>query len=508
MTVPALQATGISKAFGSLRALDDVNLTVAPSTFHAIIGENGAGKSTLAKCLLGFQPADSGEVTLDGVPVRETAKSRQVGMGMVFQHFTLAPSLTVAENLMLARPDLPMFLNWATERRRLERFLVRAPFTVDLSARVEHLAAGQKQKVEILKQLYLETRILILDEPTSVLTPAESDEIMGVLSAMVRSGELSVILITHKLRDVMAYASRVTVLRRGRCVATIFVGETDIPRLAGLMVGGVALAEPVQHSGSVDLRKGQGRALEIENLTVRGDHGLVAVDRVTIAVRPGEILGIAGVSGNGQRELVQAIGGQRPLEEGTIKVFDQPFFPFREAIEETGLFTLPEEPLENATVPSMTVAENLALRSFDRPPNARARFLLDRASMESGAADLIKRFSIQTPSPLVAIRSLSGGNVQRTVLARDLAGEAVRVMVVANTCFGLDFAATAFVHNRLVELRNRAGAVLLVSEDLDELAKLADRIVVISRGRIVHETSRADLNLEAVGGYMGGHAST
>jgi general nucleoside transport system ATP-binding protein len=248
-----VEARGIGKSFGSLRALDDVDLEVPPGTFHAIVGENGAGKSTLAKCLLGFYRQDSGVVKLDRVPVTTPAEARQCGLGMVFQHFTLAPSLTVVENLVLARPDLPPLLNWKKERERLARFLESAPFAVDLDTRVEHLAAGQKQKVEILKQLSLETRVLILDEPTSVLTPAEAGEVMAVLSGRVRQGSLSVILITHKLREVMAFADEVTILRRGRRVAASPVRELDVARIVELMVGSALSPE---HTGRTTAPEG------------------------------------------------------------------------------------------------------------------------------------------------------------------------------------------------------------------------------------------------------------
>jgi simple sugar transport system ATP-binding protein len=247
-------------------------------------------------------------------------------------------------------------------------------------------------------------------------------------------------------------------------------------------------------------------ALEIRDLRVFGDHGLPAVKSVNLTVNSGEILGIAGVSGNGQRELVQAIGGQREIESGSVIAFGVPYQPSREAIRSAGLFTLPEEPLENATVPRMTVAENLALRSFERLPIAKFGFLLDQAAIRQSAEEAVRRFSIRTPSIRAPIRNLSGGNVQRLVLARDLGSGDAKIMVVANPCFGLDFAATAFVHNQLVELRNRGGSVLLVSEDLDELMKIADRILVMSGGEIAYQTLRADLDLALVGRYMGGHA--
>jgi general nucleoside transport system ATP-binding protein len=504
MRPPAVEALGIGKSFGALRALEQVDLRAPSGSFHAIVGENGAGKSTLAKCLLGFHRPDQGLVKLDGAVVHTPAEARRVGLGMVFQHFTLAPSMTVAENLALARPDLPAVLNWGKERMRLMRFLESAPFAIDLDARVEHLAAGQKQKVEVLKQLYLETRVLILDEPTSVLTPTEAGEVMTVLRGMVSQGSLSVILITHKLREVMTFADDVTILRRGRCVASSRVRHLGVDRIAELMVGNAATSE---HTGRAVISTGD-PALEIRGLVVRGDHGLPAVKNVSLVLRSGEILGIAGVSGNGQRELVQAIGGQRDIEKGSIRAFGKPYRPSRATIRSTGVFTLPEEPLQNATVPGMSVAENLALRAFDYPPVARSRFLLDRAAIRKSAEESVQKFSIRAPSIWAPIRALSGGNVQRAVLARELAELEARILVAANPCFGLDFAATAFVHNQLMDLRNRGGSVLLVSEDLDELMKIADRIMVMSGGEIAHETERADLDLAVVGRYMGGHAAS
>jgi len=273
--------------------------------------------------------------------------------------------------------------------------------------------------------------------------------------------------------------------------------------IAALMMGDAAPPQTVERTPTDQ----HALALAIRNLQVPGDQNLPAVRDVSLTVHEGEIVGIAGVSGNGQRELVQAIGGQRGIDAGEIRTFGSPYWPSRESIQQFGLFTLPEEPLQNATVPGMSVAENLALRRFDRKPMASGGFLLNSAAIRANAIDEIERFSIRTPSPFAPIRNLSGGNVQRAVLARDLGGRDARIMVVANPCFGLDFAATAFVHNHLVELRNAGGAVLLVSEDLEELMKLADRILVMSEGRIVHETLRADLDLRTVGQFMAGHAA-
>lgn len=323
---------------------------------------------------------------------------------------------------------------------------------------------------------------------------------------MANAGKISVVMITHKpkLREVMRFADEVTVLRRGRRVGYSLVPDISAQRIAALMVGDSTPQEPLERIAPV--LKGE-PALEVRHLEVLGDNGLPAVRGLSIAVQPGEIVGIAGVSGNGQKELVQAIGGQRPVESGEILVHRRVFHPSRNAIRESGLFTLPEEPLQNATVPGMSVAEKLALRNFDTSPVASARFLLNRRVMWNASKAAIRKFSIRPPDPNAPIRSLSGGNVQRTVLARDLGSGEARIVVVSNPCYGLDFAATAFVHNRLVELCNQGGSVLLASEDLDELMKLADRIVVMSEGAIVHETLRQDLDLAIIGRHMGGHAA-
>jgi simple sugar transport system ATP-binding protein len=503
---PFIEARGITKTFRGMRALDDVSFAVRPASFHAIVGENGAGKSTLVKCLLGYQQADTGAYFIDEKPlsVGSPADAHRAGLGMVFQHFTLIPSLSVAENLALVRPDLPALIDWSKERASIRTFLEHAPFQVDLNRPVAHLAAGEKQKVEILKQLYLETRVLILDEPTSVLTPGEASEILGILRGMVDSRKLSVVMITHKLREVMQFADEVTVLRKGRCSGHSAVAQTTVEQIAEWMIGDRPLQEALKKSAPLGAST---HALHIRDFQVDGDNGLRAVHGLSLTLRRGEILGIAGVSGNGQKELVQAIGGQRAIEGGEILIEGRRFVPSRARIREAGLFTLPEEPLQNATVPGMSVSENIALRNFDRPPIARGGVLVNRGALLASAQTAIARFSVRPSTPAIPIRSLSGGNVQRAVLARDLGGGDARIIVVSNPCFGLDFVATAFVHNQLVALRNAGGSVLLASEDLDELLKLSDRIVVMSEGRLVHETSREHLDMSAIGRYMGGHAT-
>jgi simple sugar transport system ATP-binding protein len=302
----------------------------------------------------------------------------------------------------------------------------------------------------------------------------------------------------------MKFSDEVTVLRRGRFAGHSLVRDVTVPGIAAWMMGSARPQEDVEKTAIAS--RGT-PALQVRDLDVLGDNGLPAVRKLNLTLRRGEILGIAGISGNGQKELVQSIGGQRLVEGGDILVHGRAYRHTRFGIREAGLFTLPEEPLQNATVPGMSVAENLALRTFDRDPIAKGGFLLDREVMLASAKRAIEKFSIRPQSPEVPIRGLSGGNVQRAVLARDLGGGDAKIVVVSNPCFGLDFAATAFVHNHLVELRNSGGSVLLASEDLDELIKLADRIVVMSSGEIVHETSREILDIGVIGRYMAGHGA-
>ena len=499
---PHLEARGISKRFGSLQALDNVSIEIAPGAFHALLGENGAGKSTVVKCLMGFHHADAGEILIDTRPTRIDSPrvARQHGLGMVFQHFTLIPSMTVAENLVLARPSLPLVIDWKVETKELQAFLEQAPFRVDLRARVDTLAAGQKQKVEILKELWLRTRLLILDEPTSVLTRNEADEVLGFLRRLVDKKELSVLLITHKFREVIEYCDEVTVLRRGRFEGAGKTASLDASRMAEMMMGEPRVQKQVNRSGTTSGRP----VLRIEDLRARGDNGLEALHGINLTVREGEIVGIAGVSGNGQKELIEVIAGQRAALSGRLTVNGENHLPTRAMLRSHRFFTLPEEPLRNAAVARMSVAENMAFGVFDQVPLQRFGFLLDRAALNRFARELITRFSVRPPLPDAPIGELSGGNVQRAILARELSGE-VRVLVAANPCFGLDFKAVDLIRDLLIETRNKGAAVLLVSEDLDELLLLADRIFVMTEGTVAHETTPAEVDLAVIGRQMAGH---
>ena len=514
-----VEVLGATKSFGAFRALDKVSIKVAPGTIHALLGENGAGKSTLVKGLVGYGLLDEGQITADGREVKITSPrdAQALGIGMVYQHFTLAAGLSVEENLLLARGRLSWRIDWKSERAALTEFMKRMPFSLPLEAPVAGLAAGEKQKLEILKQLYLRQRFLILDEPTSVLTPQEADEVLGLMRDLTTRGELTVLMITHKFREVMAYADDVTVLRKGRQVGTTSVAQTDRDQLANWMMGTSSAApeSSVQDSPVLAEIRAERAArkpldpqaairLELRGLSVQDDRGHTAVRHATLAVRAGEILGLAGVSGNGQKELVEALVGQRRPVEGEMQIAGAPYHATREEMTTRRVFAIPEEPLRNACVAGMSVAENLALRDFDRTPVCRSGWRLDRKAMRERAAQLIRDFNVRPPVPDRPIGTLSGGNVQRAVLAREL-GQPVDVLIVANPVFGLDFASVADIHARLIAARDNGAAVLLVSEDLDELLELADRIAVMAEGRLVYETPAAGAERAVLGRHMAGH---
>ena len=498
-----LELVNVTKRFGAFVANDNISLKVPAGTFHALLGENGAGKSTLVKCIMGFHQADEGDVVVGGHArdIKSPYDAYQYGIGMVYQHFTLVPAMTVAENLVLSRPDMPRLINWKAEMTRLREFMRTAPFQVDLNIPASQLAAGQKQKVEILKQLYLNSRFLILDEPTSVLTPTEADEVLGLIRDKVKTGALSVLLITHKFREVFGFCDEITVLRRGKFAGAGRVKELTVDEIATMMMGSQRDARRVAKSA----RDRGPTALEVKDLCANKDSGVAAIEGVDLAVQEGEIVGIAGVSGNGQRELVEVLAGQRQATRGEIRVHGEPYLGTRQQSFKHLVFLLPEEPLRNGCVPQMSVAENIAFRSFDRPPMTRGKCMVSRKAMRGFALGLIRRFSVKTHSTETPIGDLSGGNVQRAVLARELGSGTAKILITANPCFWLDFAAVEFIHEQIMEARNRGVAVLLVSEDLDELLELADRLVVMSHGKLVYETTPAQADIKTIGHHMAGH---
>jgi ABC-type uncharacterized transport system ATPase subunit len=497
----AMALRGIDKRYGNVQALSTATLEVSPGTVHALLGENGAGKSTLMRIAYGLERADAGTMLVWNDPVRITSAADAIahGIGMVHQHFTLVPAMTVAENLVLARDDVPAVVDWAKEKKALAAFLSRMPFKVTLDAKVSDISAGERQKCEILKQLYLKRRFLILDEPTSVLTPGEADEVLGMLRAMVVAGDLTILMITHKFREVMAFADEVTILRRGKLAGRGKVAELTPDDMARTMIGAEQLTVQPPRVGKV----GEAR-LELSKLTALDDAGALAVHGVSLTVRGGEIVGIAGVSGNGQRQLVEVLAGQREAESGEIRIRGDLYHASREQMRRHKMSLLPEEPLKNACVGGMSVADNIAFREFDRAPFAKSGWWLNRSAFRKDATRKIGLYKIKTRTPDTPISALSGGNVQRAVLARELGGE-VEVLIAANPCFGLDFAAVAQIHAEIMAARNRGAAVLLVSEDLDELLELSDRLVVMFHGQFVHEARASEANLTEIGRHMAGH---
>jgi general nucleoside transport system ATP-binding protein len=503
MRAIAVEAIGVTKRFGPFTALDDVSVKIAPGSVHALLGENGAGKSTLVKCLLGYYRADSGSflVADHEVEINRPADADRLGLGMVYQHFTLVPSMTVTENLVMSRGNVPGVIHWPTERARLDDFMARMPFKVPLNLAVGTLAAGERQKTEILKQLYLNRRFLVLDEPTSTLTPQEANEVLGLVRRLAFDGEITVVIITHKLKEVAAFADEVSVLRRGRRVGGGTASSLTPADLTALMIGESQAPAKALHEGKAEIAP----RLFVKDLKTEGDLGRPGLSIGTLVVHPREILGVAGVSGNGQKDLVEVLGGQRSRTAGDIIVSGEDYGSSREEAQSLKVRVLPEEPLRNGCVPQMSVRENLNLRRFDRDDSGKHKFWLDRGAMMQLARKMIDAFKIRAPSEEAPIAALSGGNVQRAVLARELDG-AVDLLIVANPCFGLDVKAVAEVRARIVAARNAGAAVLLISEDLDEILELADRIVVMRQGEIVFEVDGSSADALEIGGHMVGHA--
>ena len=500
---PGLEVIGIDKRFGPVHALDQVSMKVNPGTVHALLGGNGAGKSTLVKCIMGYYQPDAGQILLDGkhVTVKNPGEARSLGIGMVYQHFTLVPNMTVAENMVMSRGELPAVIDWEMEYAKLREFMRTTPFFIKITRQVRELSAGEKQKLEICKQLYLKNKVLFLDEPTSVLTPGEADEVLTLLRNMANSGDLTVLMITHKFREVMKFADEVTVLRNGKLAGKGKVGELKPADMSAMMIGSETTRTAAREN------KPPGEALlKIEDIRALDDIGLLALEDLNLSVRSGEIVGIAGVSGNGQSKLVEVLAGQRKSIAGQIKIHNEIFGGSRAELRKHKVNCLPEEPLRNTCVGGMSVAHNMAMRNYDAHPHTLGGFFLNRISIRRMAIDLIQRYRVKTPTPDVPIRALSGGNIQRAVLARELA-HGVDVLIAANPCFGLDFAAAAEIRAQIIEARNRGSAVLLISEDLDEIFELSDRIIVMFHGKFVYETDAASADIAIIGRHMAGHGT-
>jgi general nucleoside transport system ATP-binding protein len=495
---------GITKRFPGVLANDAVAFEAAAGEVHALLGENGAGKSTLSNILTGLYRPDEGAISIYGGPVQFDSPSDAIdaGIGMVHQHFRLVAPFTVAENIILGehRPEARSFV---VHPRRIERHVAglgeRYGLAVHPRARVWQLSVGEQQRVEILKALYREARILILDEPTAVLTPQESEALFETLRAMAREGR-TVIFISHKLHEVKAVADRVTVLRGGRNVATLTAAEATPRELAALMVGReVELAKRVERV----MPHGETAGLFVEGLAARGDRGEEAIRNVTLTVRKGEILGVAGVAGNGQRELAEAITGMRPLSSGSVRVGAHVLRTGdpRAAIA-AGIAHVPEDRLGTGVAAGLNIAVNSVLKSYRQRGISRGP-ILNWRMIRQVARDLILRYGVVTPGPELRARDLSGGNLQKLVLGREFSG-APKVLIAASPTRGLDVGAIEGVHAYLREAAADGVAVLLISEDLDEIRALADRIVVIYEGELSDDFDPETATVEEIGLAMAG----
>ncbi|NLE52103.1 MAG: ABC transporter ATP-binding protein [Chloroflexi bacterium] len=495
-----MQMSGIKKQFPGVLAVNHVDFDVHAGEVHALLGENGAGKSTLMKILYGLYQQNEGEIIVNGQPavIKSPNDAIRQGIGMVHQHFMLVPSLTVAENVALGlRSSREPLLDLDTVAERIEGLAKTYGLHVDPWAPVWQLAVGEQQRVEILKALYRGAALLILDEPTAVLTPQEVGDLFETLRQMVREGH-ALIFISHKLHEVLDISDRVTVLRDGRKVGEIPTSEATKESLARMMVGRDVVFQYQRRAVEVGPP-----LLKVEDLWARSDRDTDALRGVNLDIRAGEILGLAGVSGNGQRELAQVLFGLRPatsgrvLLEGNAVTGKQP-----SELNRIGMSYIPEERMIDGVITDFTVAENLILQTHGDRPFAAGIFMRPRKIAQE-CKGLIESFNIRTPNQETIIKSLSGGNIQKLVMARELARNP-RVLIAAQPTRGVDIGATEYIHQRLLDQRAKGTATLLISEDLDEILALSDRIAVIYEGEIVGVVERDEADVERLGLMMAG----
>jgi ABC-type uncharacterized transport system ATPase subunit len=500
---PLLELKGITKRFPGVVANDRVDFDLRRGEVHALLGENGAGKSTLMNTLYGLYHPDEGEIRLNGKPVRIGSPSDaiELGIGMVHQHFMLIPVMTVAENIVLAiEPRNGPFLDLGTAEERVRDLSQRYGLAVEPGARIGRISVGQQQRVEILKALYRGAEILILDEPTAVLTPQEARELFEIVRSLTDQGK-AIIFITHKLNEVLDIADRITVLRQGKRIDTVPREGATQEGLARLMVG----REVVLRVDKTPADPGE-PLLEVEDLSVFDNRDLEAVRSVSFQVRAGEIVGLAGVDGNGQTELIDALTGLRSPAAGRILVAkkDVTHASARESLD-LGVGHIPEDRQVRGLVLEFSLAENLALHDFRKEPDSKRGWLYPKRLIER-AALLLKEFDVRGGKPQTLAAALSGGNQQKVVVAREVSRDP-RVLVAAQPTRGLDVGAIEFVHNRLVQERDEGRAILLVSLELEEILSLSDRILVIYEGRIVGEygpnVSEEELGIAMTGGVRG-----
>lgn len=481
----AIELKGISKAFGPVQANKDINIAVPKGTIHGIIGENGAGKSTLMSILYGFYKADAGQIFIDGklTPIPDSQSAIRAGIGMVFQHFKLVQNFTVLENVILGAEDGPMLNTSLSRARKALADLAREyELDVDPDALIEDLSVGHQQRVEILKALYRQADILILDEPTGVLTPDEADHLFRILRGLKEQGK-TVILITHKLREIMEATDNVSVMRRGTMVATVKTAETSPEALAELMVGRKVLLEVAKEPA-----KPGDVVLSVQGLRVKDDHGVERLKGISFDIRAGEILGIAGVAGNGQSELLAALGGMtRATGRITMKGADLPLSgkgSDGQSRRATGIAHVPEDRHHHGLILDFTAWENVALGYHNDPAYQKNALFMDNAALIADTERKMATFDVRPPIPSLPASSFSGGNQQKIVVAREMERNPA-LLLIGQPTRGVDIGAIEFIHKQIVALRDAGTAVLLVSVELDEIMSLSDRIAVMFDGQLM-----------------------
>ncbi len=499
----AIELRGISKAFGSVQANKDISIQVAKGSIHGIIGENGAGKSTLMSILYGFYKADAGEIYISGnlTPIPDSQSAIRAGIGMVFQHFKLVQNFTVLENVILGAEGGAMLRGaMAKARETLQKLAKEYELDVDPDALIEDLSVGHQQRVEILKALYRQADILILDEPTGVLTPAEADQLFRILKGLKDQGK-TVILITHKLREIMEITDTVSVMRRGQMTATVKTKDTSPPELAELMVGRkVLLSVEKKPATPGDL------VLEVENLRVRDEAGVERLKGISLTIRAGEILGIAGVAGNGQSELLEVLGGIA-RGTGTVRLNGQDIALTHHADGQTrrarGIAHVPEDRQHLGLIMDFTAWENVAFGYHHAPEYQKSALFMDNDAIRTDTASKMERYDVRPPIPTLAAKSFSGGNQQKIVVAREM-DRNPDLLLIGQPTRGVDIGAIEFIHKQIVALRDAGKAVLLVSVELDEIMSLSDRIAVMFDGQIMGERDPATTNERELGLLMAG----
>ena len=498
--IKMLELKNITKTFGSVTANNDVSISVTKGTIHAIVGENGAGKSTIMRIAYGFYKADSGEILVDGnrVEIRNPHDAIALGIGMVHQHFMLVDTMTVAENIVLgAETGNAASLDLEKADRDIKALSDELKLGVNPGATIEDLSVGQQQRVELLKALYRNAELLILDEPTAVLSPQEVEEFFAILRRMKEQGK-TIIIITHKLEEVLAISDEVTVMRDGKSVGNVKTSETNAKDLARMIVGRDVLLRVEKTDADPDAV-----VLEVKGLRVAGRHG-INVNDVSFAVRSGEIVGIAGIEGNGQTELIEALAGLLPPIAGSIEFEGKDITKYSaRQIKELGIAHIPEDRHKRGLLLNSDLAENAILGVHYRPPMAAATGVMNSSAIQGRVRDIIENFDVRPPNSALAARSLSGGNQQKLIIGREFQLRP-KLLLVSQPTRGVDIGAIEFIHRKLIELRDAGSAVLLVSAELEEVTALADRLLVIREGKIVGEVDPKVTTVEEIGLMMTG----